>query len=681
MIGAPPIVPCSGAPYLPPPSTAGPRQLCDVVKRSLRRLLPRHALPVLLQVCRALPATVNGKIDRALLARAVLRRYRQHPSDPPDGVTVCGAACLGPPPPQPGGQPQSQPECPPELRPDKTPKCALRFCHAEADAEPGPTTDPPAPLSAAPPRHCPIPQRAPSGPPPSAAAPPGPAPGLRRSPHPDPLRTRVPDPSTGPGNDRIPDPNGAPCVMSDAPPVRSCNTRLDLKAVAEASTATGTNNAPPRARSSVTEVVRRIWASVWHSAGIDAGCAVSSCFGDYCADSVWQYQCALALVAVLALPPGAHTLARLLLLLQQSTLQDIVAYVCAVYETQGSGRQDAGPKLETVFQADLHCDSPDGPSLGPDGLGEDVEGSVVPGGNGRGGGRAEAGGRGGAEERPERGTTGPGSDGMEGTGEGGGRGLGEGPEEGRGRERAAGVCRRERRGPGGAPPHACAWGRVGGGEGAVVPTLSSSSAGSSGASTPAKRRRVTGDPQAAANPREVLGAVAAANRTSHYPETSAARPAVPRALPAPHTPARVAVDWAVDLQQCVDAAPLAVRYADGHVHVFCGAHSHVLVCVSDTEARVVWERVLDDRVESTPCVTAAGDVVVGVYLCAPQPPPPVPTWLIPRARCPELQRTDGRHLVIRIVPCPCVHLPHHRADAMAEEMGEPLTRCARGAEI
>uniref|UniRef100_A0A3P8ZH08 Carrier domain-containing protein n=1 Tax=Esox lucius TaxID=8010 RepID=A0A3P8ZH08_ESOLU len=84
---------------------------------------------------------------------------------------------------------------------------------------------------------------------------------------------------------------------------------------------------------------------------------------------------------------------------------------------------------------------------------------------------------------------------------------------------------------------------------------------------------------------------------------------------------RLKVKWESDTGRCVDASPvlLVQKGADGpsgspRATVFIGSHSNRMQALDLTTGRLLWERVLGDRIESSSAITRCGRlVVVGCY--------------------------------------------------------------------
>eukprot|EP01012_Entosiphon_sulcatum_P021269 TRINITY_DN26048_c0_g1_i1.p1 TRINITY_DN26048_c0_g1~~TRINITY_DN26048_c0_g1_i1.p1 ORF type:complete len:850 (+),score=89.69 TRINITY_DN26048_c0_g1_i1:523-3072(+) len=73
------------------------------------------------------------------------------------------------------------------------------------------------------------------------------------------------------------------------------------------------------------------------------------------------------------------------------------------------------------------------------------------------------------------------------------------------------------------------------------------------------------------------------------------------------------LQWAIDMQQCVDAMPLVCTLASGEKRVFCGSHAHVFVSADAVTGSIVWQTKLDGRIESTPCLDSIDNVAIGTY--------------------------------------------------------------------
>ncbi|KAM4807668.1 beta-alanine-activating enzyme [Rhinophrynus dorsalis] len=76
------------------------------------------------------------------------------------------------------------------------------------------------------------------------------------------------------------------------------------------------------------------------------------------------------------------------------------------------------------------------------------------------------------------------------------------------------------------------------------------------------------------------------------------------------------VRWKSDTGKCVDASPLLVKSADRDslMTVYIGSHSHRMQALDLQTGKVIWERVLGDRIESSAAVSRCGNfVLVGCY--------------------------------------------------------------------
>jgi len=67
--------------------------------------------------------------------------------------------------------------------------------------------------------------------------------------------------------------------------------------------------------------------------------------------------------------------------------------------------------------------------------------------------------------------------------------------------------------------------------------------------------------------------------------------------------------WRVDLKKCVDASPLVVINKHGEGVVYIGSHSHLFCAISLATGKIIWERLLPGRIESTAIVTCDGEFV------------------------------------------------------------------------
>lgn len=76
----------------------------------------------------------------------------------------------------------------------------------------------------------------------------------------------------------------------------------------------------------------------------------------------------------------------------------------------------------------------------------------------------------------------------------------------------------------------------------------------------------------------------------------------------------VSLSWSSDTGRCVDASPvLLVREgADGkrQATAFVGSHSHRMQALDLDSGRLVWERVLGDRIEASAAVSRCGTLLV-----------------------------------------------------------------------
>lgn len=87
----------------------------------------------------------------------------------------------------------------------------------------------------------------------------------------------------------------------------------------------------------------------------------------------------------------------------------------------------------------------------------------------------------------------------------------------------------------------------------------------------------------------------------------------------------LSLSWSSDTGRCVDASPVLLvhhrtdqRSDKGSATLFIGSHSHRLQALDLMTGRLLWERVLGDRIEASAAVSHCGSlVVIGQY----QPPP------------------------------------------------------------
>ncbi|TDH08198.1 hypothetical protein EPR50_G00094710 [Perca flavescens] len=83
----------------------------------------------------------------------------------------------------------------------------------------------------------------------------------------------------------------------------------------------------------------------------------------------------------------------------------------------------------------------------------------------------------------------------------------------------------------------------------------------------------------------------------------------------------LSLSWSSDTGRCVDASPvLLVQHGtdrssdEGRRTVFIGSHSHRIQALDLTDGRLLWERVLGDRIEASAAVSHCGSlVVIGCY--------------------------------------------------------------------
>ncbi|CAD7668919.1 unnamed protein product [Nyctereutes procyonoides] len=76
------------------------------------------------------------------------------------------------------------------------------------------------------------------------------------------------------------------------------------------------------------------------------------------------------------------------------------------------------------------------------------------------------------------------------------------------------------------------------------------------------------------------------------------------------------VRWRSDTGKCVDASPLVVIPAvdESSATVYIGSHSHRMMALDLYSGKVKWEQILEDRIESSACLSMCGNfIVVGCY--------------------------------------------------------------------
>ncbi|XP_060044010.1 beta-alanine-activating enzyme isoform X2 [Erinaceus europaeus] len=76
------------------------------------------------------------------------------------------------------------------------------------------------------------------------------------------------------------------------------------------------------------------------------------------------------------------------------------------------------------------------------------------------------------------------------------------------------------------------------------------------------------------------------------------------------------VRWRTDTGKCVDASPLVVLSAmdKSSATVYIGSHSHRMMAVDLYSGTVKWEQILEDRIESSACISKCGNfIAVGCY--------------------------------------------------------------------
>lgn len=120
----------------------------------------------------------------------------------------------------------------------------------------------------------------------------------------------------------------------------------------------------------------------------------------------------------------------------------------------------------------------------------------------------------------------------------------------------------------------------------------------------------------------------------HYSTSSKRDPTVSKSL------VSCSIAWKVDTGKCVDASPLMVltkrvkskeedklppssclameeiggpydsNLVGEDVMIYVGSHSHLFLAVELSTGRVVWQKELGDRVESSACISSCGKFVV-----------------------------------------------------------------------
>lgn len=82
----------------------------------------------------------------------------------------------------------------------------------------------------------------------------------------------------------------------------------------------------------------------------------------------------------------------------------------------------------------------------------------------------------------------------------------------------------------------------------------------------------------------------------------------------------IVVRWTSCTGKCVDASPLVIIPAtdDLSATVYIGSHSHAMQAIDLDSGKIKWERILEDRIESSACVSKCGSfIVVGTYFNLP----------------------------------------------------------------
>lgn len=85
----------------------------------------------------------------------------------------------------------------------------------------------------------------------------------------------------------------------------------------------------------------------------------------------------------------------------------------------------------------------------------------------------------------------------------------------------------------------------------------------------------------------------------------------------------LSLSWSSDTGRCVDASPVLLVQDksdqtpdEGQTTVFIGSHSHRIQALDLTAGRLLWERVLGDRIEASAAVSRCGSLVV-IGQCQP----------------------------------------------------------------
>ncbi|XP_027741321.1 beta-alanine-activating enzyme isoform X1 [Empidonax traillii] len=78
----------------------------------------------------------------------------------------------------------------------------------------------------------------------------------------------------------------------------------------------------------------------------------------------------------------------------------------------------------------------------------------------------------------------------------------------------------------------------------------------------------------------------------------------------------LSVRWKSNTRKCVDASPLVIIPSKEEVSacVYVGSHSHAMQAIDLDLGKIMWEKTLGDRIESSACVSKCGNfIVVGCY--------------------------------------------------------------------
>lgn len=67
--------------------------------------------------------------------------------------------------------------------------------------------------------------------------------------------------------------------------------------------------------------------------------------------------------------------------------------------------------------------------------------------------------------------------------------------------------------------------------------------------------------------------------------------------------------WVVPTGGCVDSSPIAVK-DDSSDYIYVGSHSGQVIAIETSSGVIKWRTQLQDRIESSPCITICGQYVV-----------------------------------------------------------------------